>query len=87
MDISEDGRIYTFYLRKDVTWHPREGEEPAAFTADDVIFTHTIMMHPKTITPLKVRYEFIDTVTKIDDYTVQFTLKRPILNALARFSF
>ena len=86
-DISEDGRVYTFYLRQDVTWHAREGQEPVKFTADDVIFTYNVMMHPQTITPLKVRYEFIDTVTKIDDYTVQFTLKRPILNALARFSF
>ena len=86
-DISEDGRVYTFYLRKDVTWHPREGEEPVPFTADDVVFTHAVMMHPQTITPLKVRYEFIDTVTKLDDYTVEFALKRPILNALAKFSF
>ncbi len=86
-DISEDGRMYTFYLRQDVTWHTPEGQEPVKFTADDVIFTYNVMMHPQTITPLKVRYEFIDTVTKIDDYTVQFTLKRPILNALARFSF
>jgi peptide/nickel transport system substrate-binding protein len=86
-DISEDGRLYTFYLRQDVTWHAQEGQEPVPFTADDVIFTYNVMMHPQTITPLKVRYEFIDTATKIDDYTVQFTLKRPILNALARFSF
>ncbi len=85
--ISDNGRIYTFYLRKDITWHPREGEEPMPFTADDVIFTYNIMMHPKTITPLKVRYEFIKTVTKIDDYTVRVSLKRPILNALAKFSF
>ncbi len=86
-DRSPDGRIYTFYLRKDVTWHPKEGEEPKPFTADDVVFTYKIMMHPKTITPLKVRYEFIDSVEKVDDYTVKFTLKRPILNALAKFSF
>jgi peptide/nickel transport system substrate-binding protein len=84
---SSDGRTYTFYLRKDVMWHPREGEEPKPFTAEDVIFTYKIMMHPKTITPLKVRYEFIDTVEKLNDYTVKFTLKRPILNALAKFSF
>ena len=84
---SSDGRTYTFYLRKNVTWHPREGEEPKPFTAEDVIFTYKIMMHPKTITPLKVRYEFIDTVEKLNDYTVKFTLKRPILNALAKFSF
>ncbi len=86
-EVSGDGRIYTFYLRQDVNWHPREGEEPLPFTADDVIFTYNIMMHPKTITPLKVRYEFIAEAEKIDDYTVKFTLKRPILNALAKFSF
>jgi len=86
-EISEDGKYYTFYLRQDVMWHPKEGEEPAPFTADDIIFTYNIMMHPKTITAMKVRYEFIESVTKMDDYTVQFTLKRPILNALAKFSF
>ncbi len=86
-EISPDGRTYTFHLRKGVTWHAREGEEAKPFTADDVIFTHKIMMHPKTITPLKVRYEFIEKAEKIEDYTVQFVLKRPILNALAKFSF
>jgi peptide/nickel transport system substrate-binding protein len=86
-DISADSRTYTFFLRKDVTWHPKEGEEAKPFTAEDVIFTYKIMMHPRTITPLKVRYEFILAVEKLDDYTVKFTLKRPILNALAKFSF
>jgi peptide/nickel transport system substrate-binding protein len=84
---SSDGRTYTFTLRKDVTWHSREGEQPKPFTADDVVFTYKVMMHPRTITPLKVRYEFIDAAEKLDDYTVKFTLKRPILNALAKFSF
>jgi peptide/nickel transport system substrate-binding protein len=87
METSDDGLKYTFYLRKDVTWHPKEGEEPKPFTADDVIFTYNVMMHPKTITSLKVRFEFIESLAKIDDYTVEFTLKRPILNALAKFSF
>jgi peptide/nickel transport system substrate-binding protein len=86
-EITDDGRQYTFYLRKNVTWHPKEGESPVPFTADDVIFTYNIMMNPKTITPLKIRFEFIESVEKIDDYTVRFTLKRPILNALAKFSF
>ncbi len=87
METSDEGLKYTFYLRKDVTWHPKEGEEPKPFTADDVIFTYNVMMHPKTITSLKVRFEFIESLAKIDDYTVEFTLKRPILNALAKFSF
>jgi peptide/nickel transport system substrate-binding protein len=86
-EISKDGRVFTFTLRKDVKWHPREGEEPRPFTADDVVFTWNIMMHPKTITPLKVRYEFIEKAQKTGDNTVVFTLKRPILNALAKFTF
>jgi peptide/nickel transport system substrate-binding protein len=87
VEVSDDGLKYTFYLRKDVTWHPKEGEEPEPFTADDVIFTYNVMMHPKTITSLKVRFEFIQSAAKIDDHTVEFILKRPILNALAKFSF
>ncbi len=86
-EVTENGRVYTFNLRRDVTWHPRAGEAAKPFTADDVLFTYRIMMHPKTITALKVRYEFIDKAEKLDDYTVRFTLKRPILNALAKFSF
>jgi len=89
-EVSGDGRVYTFYLRKDVVWHQREGETAAApvpFTADDVVYTYNIMMNPNTVTPLKVRYEFIESVAEIDKYTVKFTLKRPILNALAKFSF
>src|ERR671934_1191646 len=86
-EVSKDGVTYTFFLRKDVRWHPREAEAPKPFTADDVVFTYNIMMHPKTITPLKVRYEFIEKVEKTTDHTVVFTLKRPILNALAKFSF
>src|SRR5512134_1360869 len=42
---SSDARTYTFFLRKDVTWHPHDGEEPKPFTAEDVVFTYKIMMH------------------------------------------
>jgi peptide/nickel transport system substrate-binding protein len=33
-EVSPDARVYTFHLRRDVTWH-----DGAPFTADDVIFT------------------------------------------------
>lgn len=82
-----EGKKYTFYLRKDVKWHPKPGEEAQPFTAEDVVATFKIMMHPKTITPLKVRYEFIQDVVAKDSSTVEFVLKRPILNALAKFTF
>ncbi len=86
-DQSSDGLQYTFHLRKDVKWHPKAGEEARPFTADDVLFTFRIMMHPRTVTPLKVRYEFIDKAEKVDANTVRFTLKRPIMNALPKFTF
>ncbi len=86
-EVSDSGSTYTFYLRQDVTWHPKRNEPPMPFSANDVVFTYNIMTHPRTITPLKVRYEFIEEVEKVDDFTVRFRLKRPILNALAKFSF
>jgi len=86
-DQSSDGLEYTFHLRKDVKWHHKPGEEAKPFTADDVVFTFNIMMHPRTVTPLKVRYEFVKEVRKLDANTVRFTLKRPILNALPKFTF
>ncbi|MDH5302127.1 MAG: ABC transporter substrate-binding protein [Gammaproteobacteria bacterium] len=86
-DSDAEGKQYTFFLRKDVYWHPKTGEEQQLMTADDIVFTYKIMMHPKTLTPLKVRYEFIDNVEKVDDFTVKFILKRPILNALGKFTF
>ncbi|MFZ3065168.1 MAG: ABC transporter substrate-binding protein [Nitrospirota bacterium] len=87
-EISPDNRTFTFHLRKDVLWHKAQGSaEDRYLSADDIIFTYNIMMHPKTITPLKLRYEFIQEAKKIDSHAVQFVLKRPILNALAKFTF
>ncbi|MDH4190732.1 MAG: ABC transporter substrate-binding protein [Betaproteobacteria bacterium] len=86
-DAAPDGMSYTFRLRKDVVWHAKNGEEPKPFSADDVVFTYNVMMHPKTVTPLKVRYEFVSEVKKLDSHTVRFMLKRPILNALPKFTF
>ena len=86
--ISKDLRTMTFYLREDVRWHPMPGEsEGRGFTADDVVKTFEIMMHPKTVTSLQSRYDFIVSVRKVDSFTVEFKLKKPLLGALGRFSF
>lgn len=72
-DVSEDGRIWTFYLREDVLWN--DGEP---FTADDVLFTFNDLIYNPDI-PSSARDIFTIegqtfTVEKIDDHTVRFVL-------------
>ena len=87
-DVSKDGKSITFALRRDVLWHPVPGEkEGRPFGADDVVKTFEVMMNPKTVTSLQSRYTFIESVQKLDDFTVVFRLKKQLLNVLGRFTF
>lgn len=84
--ISDDGTVYTFYLRQDVTWH--DGEP---FNADDVIFTLTSLASPDYVGGNEGRVmdivgaeevqagtaTEISGLKKLDDYTVEITLKAP----------
>lgn len=74
-EFSDDGLVWTFYLRKGVQWH--DGVE---FTADDVIFTFDVIYDEKipnsardvlTINGKPLKYD------KVDKYTVRFTLPEP----------
>jgi peptide/nickel transport system substrate-binding protein len=79
--ISPDGLVYTFKLRRDVLWH--DGEP---FTADDVIFTVTSIQDPLWQSQLKSALGNIQ-VTKVDNLTVRFVLKEPIGNFLNSLTF
>ncbi|MGH7215126.1 MAG: ABC transporter substrate-binding protein, partial [Tepidisphaeraceae bacterium] len=72
-DVSPDGLVITFRLRKGVTFsdgHP--------FTADDVVYSYELIMDPKVDAPrARAYYEKIASVTKADDHTVTFTFKEP----------
>ncbi len=81
---SQDGKIWTFHLRKGVRW-----SDGKPFSADDVVFTfREVYFNPKIPTPIR------DTllvegkpfrVEKIDDYTVRFILPKtfaPFLRTL-----
>ncbi|MDQ6639661.1 MAG: ABC transporter substrate-binding protein [Pseudomonadota bacterium] len=76
--VSPDGRTYTFKLRRNVKWH-----DGKPFSADDVVFTFAeflIDVHPRS----KAVFQRTK-VSKIDDYTVEFSLAEPFGPLLRSF--
>lgn len=69
-EYSDDLMSVTFTLREGVTWS--DGEE---FNADDVVFTFN-MFQENPATDTAAIGDFLDSVEKVDDYTVQFNLNR-----------
>ena len=72
-EVSDDGLTYTFHLRRGVRWH-----DGHVFTADDVVFTIRAMQDPdyEGVPYLAELWRSV-AVQKLDDYTVQFTLREP----------
>jgi len=71
-DISEDGLVITFHLRRNVKWH--DGEH---FTSDDIKFTYEKLVDPNTRTPYASDYLMIDRLEIVDPYTVKVKYKEP----------
>ncbi len=97
-EVSEDGKSFTFHLRKGVKFHSNKDFKPSRdFNADDVIYTFERQMnkdHPwHSAIEGSFEYfvsmgmsELIDNIEKIDDYTVTFHLTKveaPFLANLA----
>lgn len=87
-DVSEDGLTYTFHLRHGVKFHTTKTFTPTRdFNADDVLFSFNRQLkadHPWHGIGGPYEYfnsmsmgELIDSIDKVDDYTVVFKLKRP----------
>jgi peptide/nickel transport system substrate-binding protein len=72
---SPDGRTFTLQLRKGIRF-----SDGHAFDADDVVFSFALYMDENVDSPQRDLL-IIDgkplTVTKVDQYTVRFTLPRP----------
>lgn len=71
VDISEDGMTIVVKITDKAKFH--DGEP---LTADDVVFTYNIPLHPDYDGPRKSYFENLESVEKIDDYTIQFNLKQ-----------
>jgi peptide/nickel transport system substrate-binding protein len=75
--LSRDCLDLTFRLRKNVRWH-----DGRPFTADDVVFTHQLMTHPKTPSPYKDDFAAVESVRAVDPYTVRVRYREPYAKAL-----
>src|SRR5919201_1339839 len=91
-EASQDGRTWTFALRRGVTFH--HGRE---VTAHDVVYSFTRLLDPKRPLPVTELFrhihgatEFMQGKTKsvqglkaLDRYTLQMVLEEPLASALA----
>lgn len=87
--LSEDGKVFTFNLRKGVKFHTTKDFTPTRdFNADDVLFTFNRQLkkdHPyHQVSGGNYGYfisfgldKLIEKVEKVDDYTVKFHFTKP----------
>ncbi|MBK0326849.1 ABC transporter substrate-binding protein [Rhodobacteraceae bacterium F11138] len=88
-EISDDGKTVTFKLRKGVKFHSNDSFTPTReFNADDVIFSFDRQGNPDnpyhTVSGGTWEYyggmsmpDLVESIEKVDDYTVRFNLTRP----------
>jgi len=75
--LSPDGLVYTFQLRDDVTFC--SGRK---MTARDVVASYERWQAPETKGLVKWRMGDLDRVVAVDDYTVEYRLKKPFSELL-----
>jgi peptide/nickel transport system substrate-binding protein len=79
--VSDDGKVWTFNIRRDATW--QDGEP---VTAKDVAWTYNAIID-HDLSNFTSYTEFIEKVETPDDYTVVFTCSEPKANMLGMWVF
>ena len=76
-DITRNGLVITFHLRKGVRWH-----DGKPFTAADVLYTYQVTTDSKTPTAYAGDFLKIKKAEALDDYTFRVTYDKPFAPAL-----
>ncbi|UCC50276.1 MAG: peptide ABC transporter substrate-binding protein [Anaerolineaceae bacterium] len=96
-EVSEDGLVYTFYLRENATFH-----NGTLVTARDIIYSWERAADPDTNSETALTYlgdiegvaekiagqaEHISGIRAIDDHTLEVRLKAPVITFLAKLAY
>jgi len=76
-EVSRDGLVITFRLRKGVQWH-----DGYPFTAEDVLYTYHVTIDPRTPTPYAGDFLKVKRAEVIDSHTFRVTYDEPFAPAL-----
>jgi peptide/nickel transport system substrate-binding protein len=80
-NISQDGKVITFHLRKGVKW-----QDGVPLTAQDVTFTFQKLRDPKVATPYSGDYLEIAKAEAADDFTFKVYYPHPFAPALSSWT-
>lgn len=80
-EISKNGLVITFHLRKGVRWH-----DGHPFTAADVLYTYQVTVDPKTPTAYAGDFLKVKKAEVLDEWTFRATYDKPFAPALMSWS-
>jgi peptide/nickel transport system substrate-binding protein len=80
-EISKDGLVITFHLRKGVRWH-----DGHPFTAEDVLYTYRVTVDPKTPTAYAGDFLKVKKAEVLSAHTFRVTYDKPFAPALMSWS-
>ena len=75
-EVSEDGKVWTFYLRQGVMFHPWDGRPGYELTSEDVVYSLEKAADPAR-SAFAAEYKGL-SFEAVDRYTVRITLEKPL---------